>query len=338
MDRLQAMKVFTKVVEMNSFSRAADSLALPRASATTMIKNLEAHLRVRLMQRTTRRLNLTPEGAEYYERCVEILARIDETEDSLANTGKSPQGSLRLDMPVSIGKFLVMPQLSDFRERYPDVNLLIGFGNRRVDLVMDGVDCAIRVGELEDSSLIARRLGSLETITAASPAYLGRHGTPQGVHDLSEHIAVKFISSRTGRVLDRSFSLGSDFVEIKMAGNLAVNDAETYVNCGLEGMGIVQAPRFMLGPLIRTGKMVQVLSDLHSPQMPISAVYPQNRHLAPKVRVFVDWIALLFETCASMTGDEDRAKCGSLEMARPDESLADVITTATPTPAASFSS
>src|ERR1700675_1969814 len=158
MDRLQAMNVFTKVVETSSFSRAAGVFNLPRASVTVIIQQLEAHLKVRLLQRTTRRLNLTPDGAAYYERCVRILADIEETESSFANTGKGPRGKLRIDIPGSIGRMIVIPQLCEFHSRYPDIELMIGFGDKPVDLIQEGGDCVIRVGTLQDSSLVARRI------------------------------------------------------------------------------------------------------------------------------------------------------------------------------------
>jgi LysR family transcriptional regulator for bpeEF and oprC len=310
MDRLQAMHVFTKIVEMNSFSRAADSLNLPHPSTTTIIKNLEAHLRVRLMQRTTRRLNLTPEGAQYYERCVRILAEIDETEDSLANTGKGPRGKLRIDMPGSIGRLIVMPQLLEFRERYPDIDLMVGFGDKPADLVQEGVDCAIRVGALEDSSLVARRLGELQTLTAASPAYIERYGEPTNLDDLRQHLAVQYFSSNAGRMDEMNFVVDQKTTAIKMRGALAVNDGDAYVMCGVKSAGIIQSPRFMLLPHLRSGALVEVLPQWKPLPIPIAAVYPHNRHLAPKVRVFVEWIALLFEKCPLMSSDvESQGRC-----------------------------
>ncbi|OTP66294.1 LysR family transcriptional regulator [Caballeronia sordidicola] len=306
MDRLQAMQVFTKIVEMNSFSRAADSLNLPHASTTTIIKNLEAHLRVRLMQRTTRRLNLTPEGAEYYERCTRILAEIDETEDALSNTGKGPRGKLRIDMPGSVGRLVVMPRLPEFRERYPDIELMVGFGDKPVDLVQEGVDCAIRVGELEDSSLVARRLGVLQTLTAASPAYIEQYGEPTSLDNLRQHHAVQYFSNGTGRMNEMSFVIDKETTSVKMRGTLAVNDGDAYVMCGVQGAGIIQSPRFMLLPHLRSGALVEVLPQWKPAPMPIAAVYPHNRHLAPKVRVFVEWIAMLFESCPLMSSVVDQ--------------------------------
>lgn len=294
MDRLQAMQVFTRIVELNSFSRAADSLNLPHATATTLIQGLEARLRVRLMQRTTRKLNLTPEGSDYYEHCVRILGEISEKEDALAGIGRSPTGKLRVEIPESIGRSIIVPKISDFTRQYPDIELMIGLDDKPVD---DGVDCAIRTGNLEDSSLVVRRLGELQTLTAASPIYLERHGIPVSLDDLKRHLAVGYFSSKTGKILDMSFVRDKRVVRIKMAGGVAVNDAEAYVTCGLEGLGIIQAPRFMLLPHIESGSLVELFQHSKPPALPISAVYPRNRHLASKVRVFVDWAVQLFENC-----------------------------------------
>ncbi|MFP3554024.1 LysR family transcriptional regulator [Paraburkholderia sp. SIMBA_049] len=295
MDKLLGMRVFAKVVEMNGFARAADALGVPRASATTIIKNLEANLQVRLMQRTTRRLNLTPEGAEYYERCVQILADIDETEHSLANAGQGPRGKIRVDMPSALGRLVVMPRIEEFRERYPQIELMLGFGDRPVDLIQEGVDCALRVGKLEDSSLVARRLGALSTITAASPSYIARYGEPRSLEELDQHIAVQYFSNRTGRTVPFNFEVDGKSTDVKMNGSLAVNDADAYVMCGLNGAGIFQCPLFMLWSHLEVGELKEILTPWKVRPRPLSAVYPYNRHLAPKIRVFVEWISEICE-------------------------------------------
>lgn len=310
MDRLQAMQVFTRVVDTNSFTRAADTLNLPRASVTTIIQNLESFLGVRLLQRTTRRLNLTPDGAAYYERCVRILADIEETESAFADGAKGPRGKLRVDMPGSIGKMIVMPALPEFRQRYPDIDLMIGLGDKPVDLIAEGVDCVIRVGTLQDSSLVARRIGVFQGVTAASPAYFERYGEPQALEDLEKHIAVGYFSTRTGRVKDPSFIVNGQTVDVKMMTSVAVNDAEAYLACALENLGVIQIPRFMALPHLRAGRLREVLPQWQPLPKPISAVYPHNRHLSPKVRVFVDWVAELFERCPLLSGQESvAARC-----------------------------
>jgi LysR family transcriptional regulator for bpeEF and oprC len=295
MDRLQAMKVFTRVAETGSFSRAADSLALPRASATIIIQQLEAHLKVRLLHRTTRRLSLTPDGAAYYERCARILADIDEAENAFVIGTQGPRGRLRIDMPSSLGRNVVMPSLYAFHARYPDIELMVGFGDKPVDLIQEGVDCVIRIGELQDSTLVARRLGDYQAVTVASREYLERMGTPQTIEDLEQHVAVHYFWGRTGRLMDATFVVDGRTVAVKMRGNFAVNDTDSYTAAAIEGLGIAQAPYFLCCPHLRSGALVEVLAQWKPATMPISAVYPHNRHLSPAVRVFVDWVAALFD-------------------------------------------
>ncbi|TKC92405.1 LysR family transcriptional regulator [Trinickia terrae] len=302
MDRLQAMQVFTRVVDTNSFTKAAETLDLPRASVTTIIQNLEAFLGVRLMHRTTRRLSLTPDGAAYYERCVRILADVEETETSLQNGNKKPHGKLRIDMPGSIGRTLVIPALCEFHKLYPDIDLQLGLSDRPVDLLQEGVDCVIRVGALQDSSLVARRIGLFEGVTCAAPGYLERMGEPQTLEDLSQHRAVNYFSSRTGRVIDWSFLVDGKEIDVKMDSLVSVNDADAYLTCALEGFGLIQLARFMVLPHLRTGALKEVLLDWKPLPMPISVVYPHSRHLSPKVRVFVDWIAEVFDRCPLLSG------------------------------------
>jgi LysR family transcriptional regulator for bpeEF and oprC len=302
MDRLQAMQVFTRVVDTNSFTRAAETLDLPRASVTTIIQNLEAFLGTRLMHRTTRRLSLTPDGAAYYERCVRILADVEETEASFQSGNKKPHGKLRIDMPGSIGRLLVIPALCEFHTRYPDIDLQLGLTDRPVDLLQEGVDCVVRVGALQDSSLVARRIGLFEGVTCAAPCYIARAGMPASLEDLDNHKAVNYFSSRTGRTIDWAFMLDGKEVEVKMKSIVSVNDADAYVTCGLEGFGLIQPALFMVLPHLRSGQLVEVLPELKPLPMPISAVYPHSRHLSPKVRVFVDWIAELFDRCPLLSG------------------------------------
>ncbi|CAE6811377.1 LysR family transcriptional regulator [Paraburkholderia haematera] len=302
MDRLQAMQVFTRVVDTNSFTRAAETLDLPRASVTTIIQNLEAFLGTRLMHRTTRRLSLTPDGAAYYERCVRILADVEETEASFQSGNKKPHGKLRIDMPGSIGRLLVIPSLCEFHTRYPDIDLQLGLTDRPVDLLQEGVDCVVRVGALQDSSLVARRIGLFEGVTCASPEYIKRAGMPTSLEDLDNQKAVNYFSSRTGRTIDWAFMVDGKEIEVKMKSIVSVNDADAYVTCGLEGFGLIQPALFMVLPHLRSGQLVEVLPELKPLPMPISAVYPHSRHLSPKVRVFVDWIAELFDRCPLLSG------------------------------------
>lgn len=297
MDRFQAMQVFTRVVDTNSFTRAADSLGLPRATVTTTIQGLERHLKVRLLNRTTRSLSLTPDGASYYEHSLRILADVEEAEASFHDIARGPQGRLRIDVPPSIGRLILIPALCEFHSRYPDIELAIGMGDRPVDLVQEAVDCVIRVGELQDSSMVAKRIGTFEIVTCAAPSYLERHGEPTTIAQLQDHCAVHYFSGRTGRNVDWSFTVDGQATAIAMKGAVSVNDAEAYVACGLKGFGMIQPGRYMVARHLASGALQEVLSDSTPSPMPISVVYLHNRHLSPKVRVFVDWVAELFQRC-----------------------------------------
>jgi LysR family transcriptional regulator for bpeEF and oprC len=309
MDRFQAMQVFIRVVDANSFTRAADSLGLPRTTVTTTVQNLESLLQVRLLNRTTRRLSLTPDGAAYYERCVRILADIDETESAFRNVARGPKGRLRIDTLPSIGRLILIPQLCEFYTRYPDIELVIGMGDRPVDMVQEAVDCAIRVGELRDSTMVARRIGTFQTVTCAAPSYLERRGEPRSIKDLEDHQAVHYFSSRTGRVIDWDFIVDGNATEVKVNGVVAVNDADAYVACGLQGFGLIQAARYMVMPYLESGELREVMPQWTPSPMPISVVYLHNRHLSPKVRAFVDWVAELFGRCSLLSGRDGDQEC-----------------------------
>ncbi|MBI2277984.1 MAG: LysR family transcriptional regulator [Dechloromonas sp.] len=310
MDRFQAMQVFTQVVDANSFTRAADHLGLPRATVTTIIQNLEALLQVRLLNRTTRRISLTPDGAAYYEHCARILGEVEETESSFRDVARGPKGRLRIDVPSPIGRLILIPRLCEFHARYPEVELVIGMGDRMVDLVREAVDCVIRAGELQDSTLVARRIGTLKMITCAAPDYLERYGIPTCIDDLQQHRAVQYFSSRTGRDFDWDFIVDGQSMPVKMRGSVSVNDSEAYVACGLQGFGMIQPARFMVLPQLESGALVEVLPQLSPSPMPISVAYMQNRHLSPKVRAFVDWVAELFGACPLLGGvDAGTGEC-----------------------------
>jgi LysR family transcriptional regulator for bpeEF and oprC len=310
MDRFQAMQVFTRVVDANSFTRAADMLGLPRATVTTIIQNLEALLQVRLLNRTTRRISLTPDGAAYYEHCARILGEVEETESSFREVARGPKGRLRIDVPSSIGRLVLIPRLCEFHSRYPEVELVIGMGDRQVDLVREAVDCVIRAGELQDSTLVARRIGAIKMITCAAPDYLERHGVPHSLDDLRQHAAVHYFSHRTGRNFDWDFVVDGQATPLTMRGSVSVNDMDAYIACAVQGFGMIQPARFTVLPHLESGSLVEVLPALSPLPMPISVAYMQNRHLSAKVRAFVDWVAELFAACPLLGGvDQGNVEC-----------------------------
>lgn len=310
MDKLQAMQVFVQVVEQNGFARAADKLGLPRASVTTIIQNLEAHLGTSLLQRTTRRLSLTADGELFHERALRILAEVEEVETGFIEGRRHPKGRLHVDMPTSIGRLVVIPELREFHARYPDIELKLGMNDRQIDIVQEGVDCVLRVGELADSSMIARRLGLLSRITCASPAYLERHGVPRNLEEVTGHQGVRYFSPHLGnRSYPFEFVKDGVEIDIPLKGAVAVNDSEAYISCGVQGYGLMQPGLFMVLEQLQKGELVEVLPQFRPRPMPISAVYPPNRQPSQKVRLFVDWVVSLFEQCPILQGDDKPFAC-----------------------------
>jgi len=302
MDRLQAMEVFVRVVDTGTFTRAADVLRMPKATVTTLVQNLEAHLGVKLLHRTTRRVSVTPDGAAYYERCVRILADIDETEGALGRMRSSPRGRLRIDVPVTFGRRILIPALPDFFARYPDIRLEVGCSDRRVDLIEEGVDCVVRGGTQPDPHLVARHVGTVEFVTCATPGYLARHGTPGHPNDLAGHRCITYFSGKPGKLFPWSFDKGGERIELQPDGFIALNDSEAYIEAGIAGLGIMQAASLWVGEALASGTLEHVLADWKPDALPICVMYPQSRQLSTKVRVFVEWIEGLFAAGASRQG------------------------------------
>ncbi|USX12304.1 LysR substrate-binding domain-containing protein [Oxalobacteraceae bacterium OTU3REALA1] len=300
MNKLQAMEVFVNVVDSGGFTRAAEIMQLPKATVSTLIQSLEASLAVKLLHRTTRHVSVTADGAAYYERCLRILSDVRDAEESLSRTRLSPSGRLRVDVPTGLAASVLVPALPDFFTRYPDIQMEMGCSDRAVDLVEEGVDCAVRAGQLVDSSLIARRVGILHFVTCAVPSYLDRYGRPAHPDELTRHLCVNYFSSKTGKIVDWDFSRGAERVQVALPGHIALNDTTAYTAAGLAGLGIVQMPNFLLEPLLADGTFEQVLPEWSSDSIPVHLVYPQNRHLSAKVRVFVEWVAELFSNHPGM--------------------------------------
>lgn len=294
MNKLQAMEVFVQVVDAGGFTRAAENMQLPKATVSTLVQALELALTVKLLHRTTRQVSVTADGAAYYERCLRILADVRDAEESLSRNRANPSGRLRVDSSTAIANDIIIPALPDFFARYPDILLELGCSDRPVDLIEEGVDCAIRGGTLADSSLIARRVGVLQFVTCATPAYLAAHGRPLHPNDLAAHRCVNYFSPRTGKTFDWDFARGEEHVLIAAPASLAVNDSTAYISAGLAGIGIIQMASYQIDPLVTSGRLELVLEDWISMPLPVHVVYPQNRHLSAKVRVFVEWIADLF--------------------------------------------
>ncbi len=294
MNKLQAMEVFIQVVDCGSFTKAAEMLNLPKATVSTLVQTLESTLSVKLLHRTTRQVMITSDGAAYYERCIQILSDVRDAEESLSRHRLSPSGRLRVDSPTGLSSEILIPALPAFFERYPDITMELGSTDRVIDLVEEGVDCAVRGGELLDPNLIARRIGVINFVTCASPAYIERFGLPEHPRDLERHRCVNYFSAKTGKILDWDFTRDGERIEVALTGAIALNDSNAYVQAGLAGLGVIMMTDYLLIEHITAGRMVQVLSDWSIDPLPVHIVYPQNRHLSAKVRVFVEWVSELF--------------------------------------------
>ena len=295
MDAILAMRAFVRVVESGNFTRAAESLALPKGTVTKQIQSLEERVKSQLLNRTTRRVTVTPDGAAYYERAARLLNDFDELEAGMNNAQASPQGRLRIDVGSSTAKLLIIPKLQAFCDRYPDIQVDLGVTDRPVDLLGENVDCAIRAGRLTDPSLVARRIGQLPFITVASPDYTRRYGMPQHPRELEKrHHVVGFFSARSRRNHPHEFSKGDERYELSLPYRISTNEANAHFAAVLAGFGISQVVSLHAAPYLQRSELVQLLPDWSREPLPVHVVYPPNRHLSSKVRVFVDWAAELF--------------------------------------------
>lgn len=288
-DTLDGMRLFVRVVERRSFTAAAADMGVPRSTATTAIRRLEARLGVQLLRRSTRHVAPTPEGEAYHARCVAILEDVEDAEASVS--AMEVRGVLRIDVNGYMARSVIVPKLPAFLDRHPGLDLHIGEGDRLVDLLREGVDCVVRGGTVADDGLVVRRLGEAPETTCASPAYLDRHGRPATPDDLEGHRMVGFFSSRTGQVLPLEFTEEDGRVrEVMLPARVTANTAETLAALAREGFGLVQAPRARFLDDFAQGRLEEVLTAHPPTPIPISILYPPGRHLPPRVRVFIDWL------------------------------------------------
>jgi len=294
MDRFDAMLAFARVVELSSFTKAAVSLNIPKATLSAQVLSLEKRLNVKLLHRTTRHVSVTKEGAAYYERALRLLADLDETEAAVSQASRSYKGRLRVDTSGTLGRQIIVPALSDFFRRYPDIDLEIGCTDRTVDLLQEGIDCAIRGGMPIDESLVARKLIETQPITCATQAYLDQNGTPETLEELEKHMVVNYFSPRTGRVAGFNYLKDGEKVTVFGRQRVTLNDIDACVSAALADTGIVQLPYFSVRHHILSGKLKKVLTHYPSERLLIHIVYLQNRHLSANVRAFVDWVVELF--------------------------------------------
>jgi LysR family transcriptional regulator for bpeEF and oprC len=294
MDRFDTLRLFIRIVELRSFTAAAQALGIPRATATHAIKELEKRLGARLLERTTRRVMPTLDGQAFYQRSQRVLAELEDAETSLSTHLADPHGTLRLDLHGTQATMIILPRIGAFRARYPHIDVTISSGDRLVDLVAEGIDCVVRAGHPRDSSLVARKLADMPQMICASPEYLARHGTPHHPRELETHRGIGFFSrTNTGYF---PFTVMIDGREQQFATNawLSVSDADCYTSAALAGCGLIQVPRFRLEEHLRTGRLVQVLAQWPCPNLPVHALYPFHHQISPRVRVFIEWASTLY--------------------------------------------
>lgn len=295
MDRLQTLSIFARVAEMESFTAAAKSLGLPKATASNAVQQLEARLATRLLHRTTRRVHLTHDGAAFYERCKDLLADADELDAMFQKSGEALAGRIRVDLSTRMARFTVIPALPEFLAEHPSLEIELGSTDRNVDLVREGYDCVVRAGTLAESGLVVRRVGEFQLVNYASPAYLRKHGKPKSLRDLERHFLVHYVPTLGGKPDGWEYEEDGAWKELPMRGQVTVNNAEAYVAAAVAGLGLIQTPSDSLDEEVSRGRLVEILPKLRARPMPISILYPHRRQLSRRVRVFMDWLEALIK-------------------------------------------
>ena len=295
MDRIDLFRIFARVVECSSFTRAADTLGLPRSSVSAAVIDLEARVGARLLHRTTRQVSPTQDGTAFYERCLRLIADVEETEGLFRTTAVGPSGKLRVDVPGRIGRLIIAPALPELLARYPELDIELRVTDRAVNLVEESVDCVLRVGPLSDSSLVGRKIGDLPLINVASPGYLAKYGTPVTPADLGTHLAVNYASPSTGRVEDWGWTEDGEVRTLPMRGRVTVNSAEAYIACCLSGLGLIQIPAYDVERHLEAAELVEVMPNHRAEPMPMTLLYPHRQHLSRRLQIFVDWLEAVLQ-------------------------------------------
>ena len=294
MDRIDLYRIFARVVEAGGFTKAAATLDIPRSTVSTAVGALEERVGTRLLHRTTRSVSVTQDGREFYDRCTRLIADVEEAESSFRRDNADPVGRVHVDLPGRVGRLIVAPALPQFLAQYPGISVQLGVTDRAVNLVGENVDCAVRVGVLEDSELIARFIGDLSMINVASPAYLAAHGTPRSPADLAAgHFAVGYSSPTTGRSEEWEWVEAGALRSIELPARVTVNSAEAYVAGALAGLGLIQLPAYDVAGHVAAGELVSVMPHHQCAPMPMHLLYPHRRHLSHRVKLFADWLVEL---------------------------------------------
>ena len=295
MEDFSAITSFVRVVEARSFAAAAVQLGMTPSGVSRAVSRLEEQIGVRLLFRSTRALRLTDDGESFYQRCKAILADLGEAVDALNYARTKPSGKLRVAANVSVGRAALIPNLADFEAKYPDIRLELSMSDRSIGLIEEGIDCAIRMGELEDSNLIARKLGYFNNVLCAAPAYLERHGTPVSIDDLKQHRCINYVYPTSGRAYQWQFDTPDGRLALDIDAHLLINDGESVIQAAMAGLGIIQVPHWLAASAIGYGKLKVIMEDTISTGSPVWLVYPQKKHLSARVQAFLEWVHALFE-------------------------------------------
>ncbi|AUG02847.1 LysR family transcriptional regulator [Pseudomonas sp. 09C 129] len=294
MDKLIQYRIFIQVSEMGSFIKAAHMLELPRASVSAAIQELETDLGVRLLHRTTRRVQLTADGTQLLERVRRLLADADDIQRLFQLHQHQVSGRLNINVPSRIARRLIAPALPTLKRSFPELQLALGSTDRAIDLVQEGVDCVVRVGHLLDSSLFARTIGHIALINCASVDYLRQHGTPKEPGDLTHgHFSVGYASPNNGRELPWEYVSDGKTHEVAVPSWVIVNNAESYIACCMAGMGLIQIPRFDVQHLLDSRQLVEVMPEFRAASMPVSLLYPHRRQRSRRLNAFIEWFEVL---------------------------------------------
>lgn len=293
LDRIDAMRIFTHVAQLGSFTKTAENLNLPKASVSKAIQQLESQLGTQLLFRTTRRVTLSQDGEMYFQRCQGLLADIDETNNFFKQSDKQLTGRLRVDMPLRLATNALLPRLSEFVAQQPLLELEISSTDRRVDLIAEGFDCVLRVGNLHDSSLVAKHLGYMNCINCASPTYLAKFGIPQTLSELKQHRLIDYVQSFGQKSRGFEYMQNGQVCYYDMPRSITVNNSEAYNAAALAGLGIVQVPSSGLTGHLQTGRLQPILADLKIEKMPVNLLYAKRSNLSRRTRIFMDWLSLV---------------------------------------------
>ncbi|SFL08870.1 LysR family transcriptional regulator [Rhodanobacter glycinis] len=295
MEDFSAISSFVRVVEAKSFAAAAAQLGMTPSGVSRAVSRLEEQIGVRLLFRSTRALRLTDDGESFYQRCKDILADLGEAVEALNYARTKPKGKLRVAVNVSVGRAALIPNLAEFEARFPDIRLELSMSDRNIGLIEEGIDCAIRMGELEDSNLIARKLGYFSNVLCASPSYLERHGAPVSIDDLKQHHCINYIYPTSGRPYQWQFDTPDGRIALDIDAHLLINDGESVIQAAIAGLGIIQTPHWLAASAIGYGKLKVIMEDTISTGSPVWIVYPQKKHLSARVQAFIEWVHELFQ-------------------------------------------